>query len=35
MIHRGDGSIEIEDRVVKGIEEISDSVVEYVFKVEE
>ena len=35
MIHRGDRAVEIDDGVVEGVEEISDPVVEYVFKVEE
>ena len=35
MIRRGDGSVEIDDGVVEGVEEISYSVVEYFFEVEE
>ena len=35
MIHRGNRAIEVDNRVVEGVEEISDPVVENVFKVEE
>ena len=35
MIRRGDGSIEVDDRVVEGVEEISYAVVEDVLEVEE